>query len=128
MDTALKAAAIGAVTACAALLIKKYNPETAFLLSAAAVACICAAAVKIIGQAADAARQAEAFSGLSSGIYGPVFKCVGIGIISKISADLCRDASQSGTASAVEFAGTAAALIVMLPLFGTVLKMMGDML
>ena len=128
MELALKAAVIGAVAACAALLIKKSNPETAFLLSAAVAACVAAAAVRLISAAADIMGEAESFSGLSQAIFSPVLKCVGIGITARISSDLCRDAGQSGVSSAVELAASAAAVYVSLPLVSTLMKMIGGMI
>lgn len=128
METAVKAAVVGAVAATAALLVKKSNPELALLLAAAVIACLAAAAVKLISAAAGVISEAETFSGLPGAVFAPVVKCVGIGIIAKISADLCRDASQSGVASAVELVGSVAAVYVALPLIGTLMDMIGGMI
>jgi stage III sporulation protein AD len=127
MEIASKAAVLGAVAACAALLIKKSNPELAFALSAAVTACICAAAIKLMSSVISVVREAVDFSGLSPAIFSPVLKCTAICIIAKISADMCRDASQSGAASAVELAGSAAALFTALPLLETLMKMAGGL-
>lgn len=128
MDFAVKAAVVGAVSATAALLIKKSNPELAFLLAAAVIACIAAAAVRLLTEVAGVIGAAESFSGMSAAVFSPVVKCVGIGITAKISADLCRDAAQSGIASAVELVGSVAAVYAALPLISTLMKMIGDMI
>lgn len=128
MNFAVKAAVVGAVSATAALLIKKSNPELAFLLAAAVIACIAAAAVRLLTEVAGVIGEAESFSGMSAAVFSPVVKCVGIGITAKISADLCRDAAQSGIASAVELVGSVAAVYAALPLISTLMKMIGDMI
>ena len=46
---------------------------------------------------------------------------------SRFSAESCRDASQNAAASAVEFAGAACSLGVVLPLLVSVLKTLGGL-
>ena len=48
-------------------------------------------------------------------------KTVGIAILTHISAEVCRDAKESGIAAFVETAGAAVALCVALPLLRAVL-------
>ena len=128
MDAAVKAAVLGTVAAAGALLIRKSNPEMALLLGIAVVACISAAALKLISAMADVLNAAMDMSGLSTALFTPVIKCVGIGITAKLCGDICRDASQSGIASAVEFAGAAAAVYAALPLIRTLMDMVGGMI
>jgi hypothetical protein len=61
-------------------------------------------------------------------VFAPVIKCVGIGVTAKICGDLCRDASQSGIASAVELIGSAAAVYAALPLVSALMSMIGGMI
>ena len=114
MDIAVKAVAAGVLAAICGLLIKKNNPELAVAMGLAD------GIMEVIGLARD-------MSGLSSAILTPVVKCVGIGIIAKLGADSCRDAGSAGTASAVELAGTIAAVFTALPLMRTMLKMMEEL-
>lgn len=124
MDIAVKAAAAGIIAALGGLLIRKSNPELAALLSLAAGAVILAAAMGLVGSAMEVVALAQDMSGLSSTVLRPVLKCVGIGIIAKLGADSCRDAGSTGTASAVELAGTVAAVFTALPLMETLLRML----
>lgn len=128
MDVAIKAAALGAAAAIAALLIKKSNPEIAFLLAVAVIACMTTAVLKLAIALKEVIDAAQTMSGLSSAVFVPVIKCVGVGITGKICADLCRDASQSAIASTVEFVASVAALYVSLPLITTLMKMIGGMI
>ncbi|MFR3922676.1 MAG: SpoIIIAC/SpoIIIAD family protein [Dysosmobacter welbionis] len=48
-------------------------------------------------------------AGLSPAVLAPVLKTVGIAILTHISAEVCRDAKESGIAAFVETAGAAVA-------------------
>lgn len=50
-----------------------------------------------------------------------------VAIVTKLASELCREASQSAAASAVELAGTLCAFSVALPLIMSMLKMIGGM-
>ena len=68
------------------------------------------------------------FTSLQQTLVLPVLKCVAVGIVARLSADLCKDAGQSGLASAVELCGAAAALCISLPLVNTLLQTLGGLL
>ena len=55
-------------------------------------------------------------------------KCLGIAFISKFGADLCRDASQSALASAVEAAGTLCAAALVMPMILSLMTTIGGLL
>ena len=65
--------------------------------------------------------------GASSTYIRPMLKCMGIGLISKFAADICRDASQNAAASSIELAGTLCAASVAMPMIISTLKMIGTM-
>ena len=67
-------------------------------------------------------------AGLSPAVLAPVVKTVGIAVLTRVSAELCRDAKEGGIAAFVETAGAAAALLVSLPLLKTVLSMVTGLL
>jgi len=67
-------------------------------------------------------------AGLSPTLLAPVLKTVGIGILTRLASDICKDAGQSAIASTVELAGTVAALYIALPLMQTVFQMIGGLL
>jgi len=128
MEIVAKAAVLGIAAVLIALLLKKSNPEMALLLTTGAVIAVLVMTAELAGIIAETLRGAMELSGLSPAIFSPVFKCVGIGIITRIAADICKDAGQSSVASSVELAGTAAALCVSIPLLKTLLKMIGGFL
>ena len=127
-DIVVKAAALGAVCTAAAIVIKRGSGEMALLLS---LAVCCAVLVPTLGMAAEtveAMRSAISAAGLSPTITAPVLKCVGLGVITRLSADICRDGGQSAVASAVETAGAVGAVCCALPLARMLLKMLEGLL
>lgn len=123
----LRAAVVGAVAALFGLIVRKTNPEMSLLLGVAAASIILvltAAAAPAIGETARLVRE---FTGLEQTAAAPVLKCVAIGVLARLTADLCKDAGQSGVASAVELCGAAAALLTALPLVNAFLTMLGGL-
>lgn len=122
MTILLKAAVTGIAGAVLALLLKRSAPELGLALSAAVSLMAAALAMELVagmGELFDLVRQDI---GLSPAVTGPVFKCVGIGIVTRLSADICRDAGQSAAASAVELCGAACALVTAMPLVRALLQ------
>ena len=64
--------------------------------------------------------------GLDSALYLPVCKAVGVAVVVRITAALCRDAGQSALAAKVEIAGAVLTLAVCLPLFEQVLDLITE--
>ena len=127
MDIVIKGAAVGIISALCALLIKKSNQEIGLVIAIAASAVICVAAAELFGSISDLIRYAISKSGLSSAIFLPIIKCVGIAIIVNISASLCKDAGQAGIASAVDVLGAAAAVFTALPLIKSLIEIIGEL-
>ena len=127
MTLLVKAAAVGVLGAVSALLLKKTAPEMSLVLGMAAcilAGCVAAELLSGLRQLLDLLRDS---TGLSPAVTGPVLKCVGAAVITRISSDLCRDAGQSAVASAVELCGAACALTAALPLIHTLIEMIRDM-
>lgn len=113
---------MGLCAALLAALIRKSNPETALCLALAGGAVILYFAFSLVSQIADAAREARELSGLTSGVFAPVLKCVVVGIVCSIASDACKDSGSAQLASAVDMAGAVAALFCALPLFSSFLN------
>lgn len=69
-----------------------------------------------------------AVAGVSDAILEPVVKTCGIGLVTRLASDFCKDAQEGMLASAVELAGTALALAAVLPLFTAVLELLTGLL
>ena len=75
-----------------------------------------------------AVDQMIAWSGIGGDIFTPLIKIVGIGLISRVGTELCRDAGQGAMASLVEIGATVAALWLSLPLFRAVWEILRSIL
>ena len=73
---------------------------------------------------ADLAQTAQ----VSRTLLEPVARTVGLSIVTRLSAALCRDAGEGSIAAALELAGGAAAVVVALPLLDQVLSLVGGLL
>ena len=123
MELIFRMAAAAILGSCAALLLRRSNPELGLPFSAAVCALCFFAAASLLRPVLELLREASELSGLDAAWFLPVLKCVAIGLISKTASDLCRDAGQSAMAGAVETGGAIAALWTALPLLRTLLGM-----
>lgn len=114
------AAVVGAV--CAAV-VKKQAPDMALVVTLCAVALILSAAASVLEPVRELMDALGEQAGLSAAVLAPVVKTVGIALLTRVCAELCRDANESGIAAAVEIAGGGCALLVCLPLFHAVLEL-----
>ena len=127
MTVLMKAAALGLTGALAGLLLKKNVPELALALSLAVCLLAAGLAAELYGQLAELVTMAREQTGLSPAVVGPVMKCVGVGVVTRLAADLCKDAGQTAVASAVELCGAACALAAAMPLIRALLEMIGEL-
>ena len=127
MDILIKAAGIGIIAAIAAVLLKKDNPSFSFAVVIGTAVLIIASLSGVFAEIVNFAESAAQTAGISEVLVVPVFKTIGIAVVSKISADICRDAGQSSIAAAVETAGAVIAFYIAMPLIQTVLKMVNTL-
>ena len=124
MSDIVKVAAAAVAAAVCAVVVRKQAPELALTLTVCAGAVIllyCSGALSAVMGLMDKLVNA---GGLSAQVVEPVIKTAGIAIITRLAADFCRDAREGGLASAVELAGTALALVTVLPLMSAVVDLL----
>ena len=128
MDVLFKICGVLLVSGCAALLIRKSSPEISLGLSIAALTVVFGAALTLLRPVRDAWEKARELYGVGESYLMPVVKCCASAIVAKLTADLCREASQNAAASAAEFFGVLCALGAAMPLIGSMLGAIGEML
>ena len=128
MELLAKCAALAVFSAVSVLLIRRVNPELALLTSAAAAVVILLSCTALLRELTDSMKTIERIFGSSLIQVRPILKCLAISAISKLSADLCRDASQGALAAAVETAGSLCAAAVAMPMLLTLMTTIGGML
>ena len=126
MPDMVKIAAVAVAAALCAVVVKKNASELGLALAAGTVILgLSLGALEGVRELMDTLGDT---AGLSPAILAPVLKTVGIAILTRIAAELCRDAKENGIAAFVETAGAASALFVALPLLRTVLSMVTGLL
>ena len=104
MEAVWQIVALGLLGAVLAALLKKHTPAAAL------------AAVRGVREVWAFLEDLLAAVEISSTLFLPLLKTAGIAVVTRIGADLCRDAGESAVASAVEMAGAMGALLAVLPL------------
>ncbi len=118
-----KCAALGVTASLLGLALRKEREEQALLLGLAAAALIFTAAIQSLQGAEGLLRRAGERAGLSAALTAPVLKSLGLALLGRFSAQLCRDAGQASAAQAVELASACAILCVSLPLLQSLLEL-----
>ena len=124
----VKVAALGVTAAVLGAVLRKSAPELGLLLTLAAGVWMLGTAAVGLGGAAELMKELTGLSGLSEELVEPVVKTVAISILTRVTAEVCRSAGESGTAAFVETAGTLLALFVALPLIRAVTVLMAEIL
>ena len=125
MEIILRGAVIAVIGSILALLLRKNAPEMALLTVLSAGLMIFWLSASLCAKIIETLREIAENGAVSSIYLAPVLKCVGIGLVTHLAAQLCRDAQQGSAASAVELCGTLCALYISLPLFELLLSMVG---
>lgn len=122
-----KAAAVAIVGAVLALLLQKNAPEMSLLLTLAVGLAVTGLGLQLASEILEMAVMAADSCGLSPAVVRPVFKCTAVGLVTHLTAQVCRDAGQGSIAVAVEGCGVFAAVYISLPLIRTLLTMIGEL-
>lgn len=128
MENVIKIAAIAIAAALCAVVVKKQVPEIGLALGILAGATILFLSMDAIQQAKNVMDMLAETAALSPAVVVPVIKTIGIAIITKVTAEICKDAKEGAIAAFVEIAGAAGALLVCLPLLEAVLALITDFL
>ena len=128
MEEMLKIAAVAIISAICAVVVKKQVQELGLVLALTAGALILSFALSAMEGVRQLMDTLASLAGLSSSVLLPVVKTVGIAIVTRVAAEVCRDAKEGGIAAFVGTAGAACALFVALPLLEAVLELMTELM
>lgn len=124
----LQVGALAITAALCAVVVKQRAQEIGMVLGLAACAVLLLCVLPAFEEVSGLLWEMGEMAGLSEVIITPVLKTVGIALITRMAAELCRDAKENGIASFVELAGAAAAILLAIPLLKMVLEMIGGLL
>ena len=121
--------AAGAVAAAVlGCTVRVRQKELGTLVSLAACAVLCAAALGLWRTAADFLRRLSESAGLDPALTAPVYKVCAIGLLTQLCETFCREAGELTAGKLAELGGAAAAVCAALPLVEAVLKLTGRLL
>lgn len=124
MKSFLQVTVIGLVTVVFTNLLRKNSKDLSVLLSLAACCVIAVMVAELVRPILSFLEKIRGFSKLDKALTEPVFKTVGIGILTQISANVCADAGESAISKLIELCGGILALYISLPLLESVLDML----
>ena len=128
MEYILKLSAVCIVSATFTLLIKKVNSEIALLIgTCTAIFCVFSA-IEIYREIDQYLQQWQTLSMLKREYFVPLFKCLGISIVSQLGCNVCKDAGQSAVAAALDFCGNIGCVLCLLPLINHMLNLLKSLL
>ena len=125
MSTVLMVSAAAVFAAVCGALLKRGQKEIALLFSLAAAVFVFLCILPQIETLTSTFREWAELSGMPE-VFGALLKALGIVLIGRITADLCKDAGES--ASGVELAVKAAVLLTALPLLNRLLSLLQEVL
>ena len=128
MEVFLKASA-GVLTALILWLsLNKYNKENAVLLTLAVCAMVITAAIVFLRPIIDFLQKLQGIGDLDSDLLAVILKAVGIGLITEISALICKDAGNESMGKALQILSSVAVLWISIPVFEKLISLLDKIL
>ncbi len=124
----LKLAALAVTAALCALTIRGRAPELAAALALGAGCLLMGQAMEAVAGVRGLADSLARTAGLSIQVWKPVWKTVGVGVVTRLAAAVCKDAGEGSIGAFLETAGAALALFTALPLVEAVFTTLGGLL
>lgn len=121
MELAIKAVIAAICAGSAALIIKKDSPAFMPLLGLGALVVILSGLLHPMRELVNTLRDLSEEAGISSPALAAVLKTLGIAVVCRFGADVCKEAGLSAAASSVELVGAVSAVYVTLPLINMLL-------
>ncbi len=124
MTGILTFAAVSLVAALLSAMLRKNAPESALLLGAALFAAVMAALMGDVETVVEEVRAITERAGIESELLIPLFKVLGISIVTGAAGALCMDAGEKAAAFLLNLAGTVCAFGAVVPLLSKVVEML----
>ena len=118
----LPVAAAGVAAALCAVVVRQRAPEIALALAACVV--LLWHTLPLLETIKDVLDELADLAQVSPQLLRPMLQTVGLALVTKLASALCKDAGEGSLAAFVEVAGSAAAVLVALPLLRMVLQLM----
>lgn len=117
----VKVVAVGLITVIATIIVKQVKPEIAVLITIAGSIVIIIMTVNLLQNVFGSFLGIFDKTGVSSSLFVPVLKIIGIGYLCEFGANLCVDGGCNSIADKILFCGKIAILIIALPIINNVI-------
>ncbi|MBQ8898031.1 MAG: hypothetical protein IJY86_06090 [Clostridia bacterium] len=124
MDVVLICASGAVMGVLVGVIIKKISPDIGKALSLFISASVAVCALGCFATVKDFVSELLRHTALPHECGDTVMRICGVGIISRLSSDLCRTAGDEGIADAMDMLGTGAAAVCSLPLWQSVAEIL----
>lgn len=128
MDGYFKAVAAALITAVLCMVLAKQGKDTAVLLTILACVMILFAAFGYLYSLLDFFGTLEEMIALEGDHFQILFKVVGIGMVGETASLICTDAGNAALGKTLQILGTILILCLSLPLFQSLLELIGGIL
>lgn len=128
MELLLKIVAGALAAAVCAVVLRRGAAEFAVPLVLTCGAWVIFMLAQTVGQTVQALVRLAGTAKLEMQVVEPVIKVVGLSVVTRIGAEVCRGTGESGIAAFVEIAGTALSLVAAMPLVNGVLELVTELL
>lgn len=121
-------AGAGVAAALCAVVVRQRSPELGLAVSLAACLLLLGRTLPLLEDVGARLDALAALGEVSPDLLAPVGKTVGLAIVTRLSAGLCRDAGEESVAAFVELAGSVGAVVAALPLLDRVAALVSQLL
>jgi stage III sporulation protein AD len=111
----IKIITVGLATAVSCVLLKQTKPEIAVAVGLAGSVVILAMVMSGLSGIIGVINSVAARTGIKNEILSAILKIVGIGYLTEIAYDICKDAGSSSVADMVALGGKIVILVVAIP-------------
>ncbi|MEF9983779.1 MAG: SpoIIIAC/SpoIIIAD family protein [Oscillospiraceae bacterium] len=124
----IKVVGIGLIGATMALLLGEYKKELSLMVTIATGIVIMLIMLQSIEPVLEVTTSMFSKANMDKDYIRVLLKALGICFLTQIAVDACRDSGNSAIASKIEMAGKIAVLFVALPLFLSLLELVGTLI
>ena len=117
----VKVVAVGLITVVATIIVKQVKPEIAVLITLAGSIVIIMLTIQMLQGVFGSFLGIFNKTGVSSSLFVPVLKIIGIGYLCEFGANLCIDGGCNSVADKILFCGKITILLIALPIINSVI-------
>ena len=121
-------AAAGVAAALCGVVVRQKSPEIAAVLALAACVLLLWNTLPLLETIWDVVQELAQLADISPTVLRPLLQTVGLAVVTRLAGSLCRVAGEGSIAAFLEVAGSAAAVLVALPLLKMVLQLILQLL